>query len=55
MLNYVNELMPNQEIVFCEMADICMQLGQLEDALNCLKNIKNTSEILVRYYEKWGI
>lgn len=55
MLNYVNELMPNQEIVFCEMADICMQLGQLEDALNCLKNIKNPSEILVRYYEKWGI
>lgn len=55
MLNYVNELMPNQEIVFCEMADICMQLGQSESALNCLKNIKNPSELLVRYQRKWGI
>ncbi len=55
MLNYVNELMPDQEIVFCEMADICVQLGRLEDAMNCLKNINNPSELLVRYQKKWGI
>lgn len=55
MLNYVNELMPNQEIVFCEMADICIQLGQLESAANCLGNIRNPSELLARYQKKWGI
>lgn len=55
MLNYVNELMPDQEIVFCEMADICIQLGQLESAVQCLGNIKNPSEVLVKYQERWGI
>lgn len=53
MLNYVNELMPNQEIVFCEMADICIRLGQLDSARDCLNNIKNPSEILGRYQDRW--
>ena len=55
MLNYVNELSPGMESVFCEMADICMILGQVESAKSCLENIKNSSVILAEYREKWGI
>lgn len=54
MLNYVNELSPGLEAVFCEMADICIQLGQLESAASCLENIKNPSGILMEYQRKWG-
>jgi hypothetical protein len=55
ILNYVNELTPDEEIVFCEMADICIQTGQTGSAAECLGRIKEPSEILVEYQKKWGI
>lgn len=55
ILNYVNELTPDEEIVFCEMADICIQTGQIGSAAECLGRIKEPSEILVQYQKKWGI
>lgn len=55
MLNYVNELSPGEEMVFCEMADICIQLGQYESAAACIGRIENPSEMLVEYQKKWGI
>lgn len=55
ILNYVNELSPDEEIVFCEMADICIQTGQIGSAAECLGRIKNPSGILVEYQKKWGI
>lgn len=55
MLNYVNELSPDEELVFCEMADICMQIGQYENVSSCIKKIRNPSEILRSYCKKWGM
>lgn len=55
ILNYVNELSPDEEIVFCEMADICIQTGQIGSAAECLGRIKNPSGILEEYQKKWGI
>ena len=58
MLNYVTELGPGErgeELTFCEMADICIQLGQLKHAAACLGKIKNPSEIFASYQERWGI
>lgn len=43
MLNYVNDLSPNEEIVFCEMADICMETGQYQMAGSCIEKIKKSS------------
>ena len=55
MLNYVNDLCPDAEIVYCEMADICIRAGQLENAADCIGRIKNPSGILVGYRKKWGM
>lgn len=58
ILNYTNELGPGKrgsERVYCEMADICIRLGQLGNAAACLKNIEEPSEIFAGYQEKWGI
>lgn len=55
MLQYVNDLSPNEEIVFCEMADICMQTGQYQMAADCIGKIQNPSGLLVSYERKWGI
>lgn len=55
VLNYVNELSPDEEIVFCEMADICIQTGQINSAMECLGRIKNPSGILAEYQKKWGL
>ena len=55
MLNYVNDLIPDEEIVFCEMADICMETGQYQMAGSCIEKIKKSSEILANYRKKWRI
>lgn len=55
MLNYANELAPNEELVFCEMADICMNLGQYKEAQECIRRIENPTGILVAYLERWGV
>lgn len=55
MLCYVDELSPNEEIVFCEMADIFIQLEQYENARTCIKKIQVPSEKLLEYQNKWGI
>ncbi len=55
MLNYTNELSPDAEIVFCEMADICMMAGKYKDAAACIARIKEPSEVLVKYQQKWGL
>lgn len=55
MLNYVDELSPGEEVVFCEMADICISVGQVKNAMECLKRIEKPSELFVKYQEKWGI
>ena len=55
MLNYVNDLSPDEEIVFCEMADICMETGQYQMAGSCIEKIKKSSEILANYRKKWRI
>lgn len=55
MLNYVNELKPDMERVFCEMADICISLGQIGSARECLGRIQEPSGILGEYQKKWRI
>ena len=55
MLGYVNQLSPGAEAVFCEMADICIQLGQMETAAGCIRNIKESSGLLTEYQRKWGM
>ena len=58
MLHYVNELNPGEqgeELVLCEMADICITLGQMKGAAECLGRIHNPSGIFAEYQEKWGI
>lgn len=55
MLNFLNQLCPNEEIICCEMADICILAGQLESANDCIQRIKNPSGILMQYREKWGM
>lgn len=55
MLNYVNDLSPDEEIVFCEMADICMETGQYQMASSCIERIRHSSEILDNYRKKWRI
>lgn len=55
MLNYANELAPDEELVFCEMADICMNLGQYKEAQDCVRRIDNPTQILAAYLERWGV
>lgn len=55
MLNYANELCPDEEIVYCEMAEVCLCAGLIENANNCVQRIKNPSGILAEYWKKWGL
>ena len=55
MLNYTNELSPGEEVVFCEMADICMMTSQYRAAADCIAKISNPSGILAGYQEKWRL
>ncbi len=55
MLNYLNELSSKEEFVYCEMADICIQLRQYEKAADCIGRIRKPTELLSEYERKWGI
>lgn len=55
MLNYVNELSPDEELTYCEMADICLKNHKYREASECLGRIQNPSGILEAYAQKWGI
>lgn len=55
MLNYLNELSSNEEFVYCEMADICIQLQQYQKAADCIGRIQRPTELLAEYERKWGI
>lgn len=53
MLRYVDELAPEEEIVFCEMADICMKMRQYQMAETCIQQIKKPTAILMKYQQQW--
>lgn len=55
MLNYLNELSSREEFVYCEMADICIQLQQYQKAADCIGRIRKPTELLAEYERKWGI
>lgn len=55
MLEFVDQLSPGEEVVYCEMADICIQAGQMKDAVYYLKRITCPTGIFAQYQEKWGI
>ena len=55
MLNYLDQICPGEEVVYCEMADICIITGQAESAANCIGRIKEPTAILAGYRRKWGI
>ena len=55
MLEFVDKLSPGEDAVYCEMADICIQAGQMKDAVDCLKKITCPTGIFAQYQEKWGI
>ena len=52
ILNYINELCPDEEMVLCEMAEICMNMGQYENAAFCIGRIEKPSETLIQYQRK---
>lgn len=55
MLNYLNELSSRKEFVYCEMADICIQLQQYQKAADCIGRIQHPTGLLTEYERKWGI
>lgn len=55
VLNFLNQLCPDEEIVYCEMADVCIMAGQTESANDCIQRIKSPSGILAGYRRKWGM
>lgn len=55
ILNFVNQLCPDEEIIYCEMADVCIMAGQTESANDCIQRIKSPSGILAGYRRKWGM
>lgn len=55
MLYYLNECSDNKELVYCEMADIYMQLQQYELAAQCIEKIHDPTQLLGQYKRKWGI
>lgn len=55
MLNYFNELSDEKELIYCEMADVWMQMQQYQAAEDCMKKIQNHSVLLEQYKRKWGL
>lgn len=55
MLYYLNELCSEEELVYCEMADIYMQLHRYEAAADCIKKIHHPSALFDKYKKKWDI
>lgn len=55
MLYYLNELSSEKELIYCEMADLYIQLQQYQAAADCLEKIRHPSELLKKYKQKWGL
>lgn len=55
ILNFLNQLCPDEEAIYCEMAEVCILAGQIESANACIQRIKNPSGILAEYRKKWGM
>lgn len=45
MLKYADELSPGSEEILCTMAELCMQAGKKEIAVQCVGRIKNPSQL----------
>lgn len=45
MLKYADELFPGTEEILCIMADLCLQAGKIEEAVQCMKRIKSPTQI----------
>lgn len=54
MFNYALELSPGEEIILCEMADICMANRQYDMVPSLLEMIKEKTNIFREYQSKWG-
>lgn len=54
MILYLNELSSQKELIYCEMADIYIQLHEYEAACNCIKKIQYPTKLLEQYKQRWG-
>jgi len=54
MFNYALELCPGEDIILCEMADICFLNKQYETAKQLIAMVENKTGILEEYMRKWG-
>lgn len=54
LMHYVHQMLPEEELVLCELADICMICGKEDDALNFMRQIPNPTQLLERYRKRWG-
>lgn len=55
MLDLANRYSPDEEIILCEMADICFRLQQYGLAASYVGRIRNPSNLLASYRQEWGI
>ncbi|MFP3153754.1 glycosyltransferase [Lachnospiraceae bacterium ZAX-1] len=53
IFSYALELSPGEEVILCEMADICYMNQKKEGMLHCIDLIKKPTGILEIYREKW--
>lgn len=54
MLKYADELFPGTEDILCIMADLCLQAGKIEEAAQCMKQIKSPTQITEEICRKLG-
>ncbi len=52
MLLYANTL-ENDELIICEIADIYVGIGKIEEAMNIVKMIEKPTEHIEKYMDKW--
>lgn len=45
MLKYANELCPGTEEILCTMAELCLQAGKKDEALYCLEQVEQPTQI----------
>lgn len=55
MILYLNELSSEKELIYCEMADIYIQLHKYEAACECIKKIQCPTKLLEQYKQRWGV
>ncbi len=54
MILYLNELSSEKELIYCEMADIYIELHEYEAACECIKKIQYPTKLLEQYKQRWG-